>query len=276
MLRITSPQQPRYACRQLPNQEPVARRRQLRRWFRWLIAGLAGLSGIPFLLMISWRWIPPPTSAFMLNHQLERLLTDQSKAPPLHYAWTALEQISPQVLLAVIAAEDQRFPDHFGLDFRAIELAAAHNARSGRLRGASTITQQTAKNLFLWSGRSYVRKTIEAGLAVCLELLWGKRRILEVYVNIAEFGDGIYGIGAAAERYFSKPPARLTRQEAALIAAVLPSPGTLHPNRPSPYLKARAFWILRQMDRLGGRTLLERLGCFAYPIQPRVTQVNTR
>lgn len=182
-----------------------------------------------------------------------------NEVPPMQHTWTALDEISPNVLMAVIAAEDQRFFDHFGLDFKAMELALAHNARSAKIRGASTITQQTAKNLFLWSGRSYVRKGIEAGLAVCLELLWGKRRILEVYVNIAEFGDGLYGIHAAAKRYFNKPPARLTRQEAALIAAVLPSPRTLHPDFPSPYLKARAFWILRHMQNLGGRKLIERL-----------------
>ena len=242
----------------MPDQEPPARHVPPRRWYRWLVYGVAVLCGVPLILMLLLRWVPPPSSAFMLTRQVERFMPG-SKVPPLQYTWTALDRISPDLLLAVIAAEDQRFFEHHGFDFRAIELAVAHNARSGSIRGASTITQQTAKNLFLWSGRSYLRKGIEAGLAVCLELLWGKRRILEVYVNIAEFGDGIYGIGAAAERYFGKSPARLTRQEAALIAAVLPSPRTLHPDHPSPYLKARAFWILRHMQALGGRKLVERL-----------------
>ena len=259
MLRIPLPRQPRPHNRQWLENDPAPRRSPQHSRFRWLVYGMGGLCCGLVVLILLLRWIPPPTSAFMLTRQLERFLIDGRKTPPLHYEWTALAQMSPSVLLAVIAAEDQRFPDHFGLDFRAMELALAHNAQSAKIRGASTITQQTAKNLFLWSGRSYIRKAIEAGLAVCLELLWGKRRILEVYVNIAEFGDGIYGIGAAANRYFGKSPARLTRQEAALIAAVLPNPRVLHPDHPSPYVKARAFWILRHMLLLSERNVLKQL-----------------
>ena len=161
--------------------------------------------------------------------------------------------------MAVIAAEDQRFPDHFGFDLAAIHRALAHNARGRTVRGASTISQQTAKNLFLWSGRSYLRKGLEAGLTVLLETLWPKHRILEVYLNLAEFGDGVFGARAAAERIFHTSPDRLSRQQAALLASVLPDPGRLDAGRPSAHVRQKARWVRAQMDRLGGARLLDRL-----------------
>jgi monofunctional biosynthetic peptidoglycan transglycosylase len=170
-----------------------------------------------------------------------------------------MDRISPVMALAVIAAEDQRFPDHWGFDFNAIGRAFKYNNHSERMRGASTISQQVAKNLFLWSGRSYLRKGLEAGLTLGLEALWSKERILEVYLNIAEFGDGIYGVHAASGQFFGKTPDRLSRQEAALLASVLPSPRRLHADHPSPYLLARARWISNHMGKLGGVGLLNRL-----------------
>ena len=168
-----------------------------------------------------------------------------------------MDEISPWMGLAVIAAEDQKFPDHWGFDIAAIEKAVAHNERNeNRVRGASTLSQQTAKNLFLWDGRSYVRKGLEAGLTLGMEVVWTKRRILTVYLNIAEFGDGIFGVEEASQRYFHKPASRLTASEAALLAAVLPNPIRFKANAPSGYVRQRQQWILRQMRQLGGESFL--------------------
>ena len=170
-----------------------------------------------------------------------------------------MDKISPHMPVAVMASEDARFLKHHGFDFNAIESAAKNNARGGKVHGASTISQQTAKNLFLWSGRSYLRKGLEAGLTVLLETLWPKHRILEVYLNLAEFGDGVFGARAAAERIFHTSPDRLSRQQAALLASVLPDPGRLDAGRPSAHVRQKARWVRAQMDRLGGARLLDRL-----------------
>jgi monofunctional biosynthetic peptidoglycan transglycosylase len=166
------------------------------------------------------------------------------------YRWTPLERISPCLAAAVIAAEDQKFPRHFGFDLDSIRDAVAERER--RVRGASTISQQTVKNLYLWPGRSFVRKGIEAWFTVYLELLWPKARILEVYLNIAEFGPGIYGARAASLHFFGKEPAALTEEEAARLAAVLPSPKRLSPVPSSPRVLDRARWIRGQMRNAAG------------------------
>lgn len=241
-----------------PVRHGVVRRLAGSRPGRRFFAVLGIMLVTPVLVILSLRWIPPPGSAFMLIRQLERLLPG-SEVPPIHYTWVSRDRISPSMALAVIAAEDQRFPDHWGFDFTAISRAVEHNSHSGKTRGASTISQQTAKNLFLWGGRSYLRKGLEAALTLCLELLWPKERILEVYLNIAEFGDGIYGVHAAAARFYGKTPAQLSRHEAALLAGVLPSPRRLHADRPSRYLQSRAAWIVAHMGKLGGTRLLDQL-----------------
>lgn len=161
--------------------------------------------------------------------------------------------------LAVIAAEDQKFPQHWGFDWQQIKSAVKENKRRTHVRGASTITQQVAKNLFLWPGRSYVRKGLEAYFTVVLELLWSKQRILEVYLNIAEFSPGVFGVAAASARYFAKSAAGLNAHDAALLAAVLPNPRRLMLSRPSSYLHSRARWIRNQMDQLGGVNYLNTL-----------------
>ena len=166
-----------------------------------------------------------------------------------------LERISRELQLAVIAAEDQRFADHNGFDMDAISSALKHNQQSRRVRGASTLSQQTAKNLFMWSDRSLLRKGIEAWFTLLMELGWDKSRILEVYLNIVEFGPGIYGAEAAARHYFGKPAARLTRYEASLLAAALPNPWRYRVKPPSPYVQQRSAWIRRQMSQLGQVTL---------------------
>ena len=166
------------------------------------------------------------------------------------YRWVPMERIAPVAALAVVAGEDQTFPTHSGFDFASIETAIREGREGGRLRGASTISQQVAKNLFLWPGKSFVRKGIEAYFTVLIETIWPKRRILEVYLNIAEFGRGVFGIAAASEAFYKKTPDRLTRTQSALLAAALPNPRQLRIDRPSPYMRARAGWILNQMNQL--------------------------
>ena len=213
---------------------------------------LLALALAPIALLLPFRWVAPPVTAFMLEYRFGAMPTRG-----YDYHWTGRDRISPWLPLAVVAAEDQKFPDHFGFDLDSIHSAVA-SGRS-RPRGASTISQQTIKNLYLWPGRSLVRKGLEAWLTVYLELLWPKRRTLEVYVNVAEFGPGIYGAQAASLRYFGKAPADLTAHEAALLAAVLPNPERLSAARPSVFVRARAAWIELQMQRLGGPGYLSRL-----------------
>ncbi|EMK0363039.1 monofunctional biosynthetic peptidoglycan transglycosylase [Klebsiella aerogenes] len=201
--------------------------------------------------------LPVPFSAVMLERQVSAWFSGD-----FHYVahsdWVGMDEISPWMGLAVIAAEDQKFSDHWGFDVPAIEKALAHNERNeNRIRGASTLSQQTAKNLFLWDGRSWLRKGLEVGLTVGIETVWSKKRILTVYLNIAEFGDGIFGVEAAAQRYFHKPASRLTPAEAALLAAVLPNPIRFRADAPSGYVHSRQAWILRQMRQLGGEGFMQ-------------------
>lgn len=199
--------------------------------------------------VLCFRWIDPPASAFMIRQAAKNCLA--RKPMTIRHRWTDWDDIAPPMGLAVVAAEDQKFPLHRGFDFESIVDAQKENRTRRRQRGASTITQQVAKNLFLWPGRSWMRKGLEAYYAVLLELLWTKRRILEVYLNVAEFGENTYGVGAAARVFFKKTPAQLSRGECALLAAVLPNPRRFHPERPSRYVRERASWILQQMDNLG-------------------------
>ncbi|AWV25185.1 monofunctional biosynthetic peptidoglycan transglycosylase [Citrobacter sp. Cpo148] len=200
--------------------------------------------------------MPVPFSAVMVERQLGAWLSGDF-GYVAHSDWVSMDEISPWMGLAVIAAEDQKFPDHWGFDVTAIEKALAHNERNeNRIRGASTLSQQTAKNLFLWDGRSWVRKGLEAGLTLGMETVWSKKRILTVYLNIAEFGDGIFGVEAAAQRYFHKSASRLSLSEAALLAAVLPNPLRFKANAPSGYVRNRQAWIMRQMRQLGGESFM--------------------
>jgi monofunctional biosynthetic peptidoglycan transglycosylase len=175
-----------------------------------------------------------------------------------------LNRISPNLPLAVVASEDQKFPEHWGFDVESIEKAYALNQHSHRVRGASTISQQVAKNLFLWSGRSYFRKGLEAYFTVLIEGCWPKRRILEIYLNIAEFGHGTYGAEAPAQRFFRKSAARLSRGDAAVLAAVLPNPVRLSAAVPSRYVQQRRDWILGQMQALGGSEMLDEIDAYSH------------
>jgi monofunctional biosynthetic peptidoglycan transglycosylase len=228
---------------------------RLKRLLLRVILALAVFWGGGILL---FSFMPVPFSAVMVERQLGAWLTGNFSYVA-HSDWVSMDDISPWAALAVIAAEDQRFPDHWGLDFGAIEKALSHNERhENRIRGASTISQQTVKNLLLWDGKSWIRKGLEAGLTLTTEVVWTKRRILTVYLNIAEFGEGVFGVEEASQRYFRKPASKLTMSEAALLAAVLPNPVRFRADAPSGYVRSRQAWILRQMRQLGGEAFLER------------------
>jgi monofunctional biosynthetic peptidoglycan transglycosylase len=229
-----------------------------RRWVRWLFALPLLFVLVTTLQVAVLRFVDPPFTAFMAARQVEAWGAGEWNFR-LAYDWRDRDRISTHLPVAVIASEDQRFADHHGFDLEAIERARRSNARGGRVRGASTISQQLAKNLFLWSGRSWVRKGIEAWYTLLIEALWPKARILEVYVNVAEFGDGVYGAQAAARTYFGKDASQLGPAEAARLAAVLPSPRRYSAARPGPYVQRRTRAIQRQMRQIGGAGYLEGL-----------------
>jgi monofunctional glycosyltransferase len=242
--------------------------RRASRLFKWItVACLAGivLTALPVLLL---RVFHPATSAFMLRAQLEAHAGADARYRT-RYQWVDYAHIAPAAGLAVMASEDQQFPFHHGFDMKSIRAAEINNEEGGRLRGASTISQQLAKNLFLWPGKSYVRKALEAWFTVLLETLWPKERILETYLNIVQFGPGIYGVQAAAEEFFHSSAARLTPSEAALLAAVLPNPERLHADRPSRYVTERRDWILGQMRTLEGEDYLSLVAHGSPPPPPR-------
>jgi monofunctional biosynthetic peptidoglycan transglycosylase len=213
---------------------------------------------LSFAAVLLLRWWPPVTSAFMLEARLAALASGDFSFH-LRHTWVDRERIAPAAQLAVIAAEDQKFPFHHGFDFDSIQDAMREQEAGVRSRGASTLSQQTAKNLFLWGGHSYVRKALEAWFTVLLELCWPKTRILTVYLNSAQFGPDVFGVEAAAQTYFHKHATALTRAEAAQLAAVLPNPVRLHADRPSAYVTERREWILGQMRDLGEFSYLRNL-----------------
>jgi len=221
----------------------------------WVVGGFIAIT---FLMVLALRVIAPPTTAFILHGYWEAWQRHDN-GWHADYRFVSYDRISRHLKLAVIASEDQKFAFHPGFDFEAIDQAVRERERGKRLRGASTISQQVAKNLFLWPGPSYVRKGLEAYLTVLIELLWPKQRILEVYLNIAEFGPGIYGAGAAAARLFHTTPGNLDPSQSARLAAVLPNPKRLHAERPSAYVLRREAWIIEQMGALGGAGYIRSL-----------------
>jgi monofunctional biosynthetic peptidoglycan transglycosylase len=231
----------------------VARRRKgvLWRLGRGLLVALGAWIAVTLAVVLALRWVHPPVTAFMLEDRV-RAFVGGDASYHFRYEWRDWEQVSKNAALAVVAAEDQQFPSHYGFDFAQIDRALQDRERGRRVRGASTISQQVAKNLFLWPAQSWFRKGLEAGLTVLIEFAWPKQRILEVYLNVAEFGRGTFGVQAAARRFFGKDASRLSRQESALLAAVLPAPKRYRADAPSSYVRQRQGWILRQMQALGG------------------------
>ncbi len=208
--------------------------------------------------VLLFKWVNPPATSIMIQRKIEAFVS-WNERQMIAQEWFSYDDISKQMAIAVIAAEDQNFPFHFGFDFEQIEKAIEQYERGRKLRGASTITQQVAKNLFLWEGRSFIRKGLEAYFTVLIELLWSKERILEVYLNIIEMGDMIFGVGAASQIYFKKHPSKLTRSQAALLTATIPNPKRFSARRPSGYVLRRQSWILGQMNSLGGVEYLKNL-----------------
>ena len=221
-----------------------------RRFLRHVTTALVIVMLVSIALTIPWRWFTPPTTAFILQDRFHH-------KGRIHQRWVPLDEISPALPIAVVAAEDQKFPLHHGFDFQSLSEALQEDRR--HRRGASTISQQLAKNLYLWPGRSLLRKAFEAYFTVLIEFTWPKRRILEVYLNVVEFGPNVYGVDAASRLFFGKPPSRITSQEAALLAAVLPSPKRMSALHPSEYVRKRASEIEAAVRALGGPGYLARL-----------------
>ncbi|MGL5361071.1 MAG: monofunctional biosynthetic peptidoglycan transglycosylase, partial [Shewanella sp.] len=249
---------PLYAMRDHANPRPQGRGgrprsviARLKRWGLMLLKIFCVLWLSSIVLVVSLGFIDPP----MWTWRIERALFPPAKMTHIRHQWVDISKISKELQLAVIAAEDQKFAEHRGFDLAAISSALKYNQRSNKVRGASTLSQQTAKNLFMWSSRSFIRKGIEAWFTLLMELFWDKTRILEVYLNIVEFGPGIYGAEAAAQHYFGHPAAKLTRVEASLLAAALPNPWRYKVAPASPYVERRGQWIRKQMRQLGEVTL---------------------
>ncbi len=223
-----------------------------------------------FLASVAWvlvyRWVTPPATWLMLDRRAHAPVGlgyhgIQEDDRRIRYYFRGLDEVSAQVPLALIAAEDQRFLLHHGFDGNALWRAAQYNFSGGKkLRGGSTISQQVAKNVFLWQGRSYVRKAAEAYFTVLIELLWSKRRIMEMYLSVAEMGDCTFGVEAASQRYFRKSADQLTASEAALLAGVLPNPLRFRASNPGPQARAKQRRVLRNMRRLGGTAYVRELG----------------
>ncbi len=207
--------------------------------------------------LVIFRWVPVPTSAVMLQQDVLAIFSKET--PFVRHDWVSLEAIPRHMQLAVIASEDQRFAEHWGVDVQATEEAIQNELKGRGKGGGSTITQQLAKNLFLWQGRSYVRKGLEWGIASLMEVFWSKDRILEVYLNTAQFGKADYGVGAAAQNLLNKPVTKLSPTDAALLAAVLPNPERFNVSKPSAYVRMRQSRILRQMRQIGGASYLQKL-----------------
>lgn len=229
----------------------------LRALLRRFTKSLLWLAALSVLLVLVLRWVPPPFTALMVERKIESWTSGQSI--DLQRAWRPWKELPDDLKMAVIAAEDQKFADHWGFDIAAIRAAFAHNERGGSLRGASTLSQQVAKNLFLWSGRSWVRKGFETWFTGWIELLWPKQRILEVYLNSVEWGNGVFGAQAAAQHHFGISAAHLSAAQASQLAAVLPNPREWNAGRPGPHVRQRAGWIRQQIRQLGGSHYLNGL-----------------
>jgi monofunctional biosynthetic peptidoglycan transglycosylase len=220
------------------------------RFLRYVTTTLGIAMLVSITLTLPWRWLTPPTTAFILQDRFHH----KSR---IYQRWVPFDEISPALPIAVVAAEDQKFPHHHGFDFQSLSEALQEGRR--HRRGASTISQQLAKNLYLWPGRSVIRKALEAYFTVLIEFTWPKRRILEVYLNVVEFGPRVYGVDAASRFFFGKQPSRITSQEAALLAAVLPSPKRMSVLRPSEYVRKRVSEIEEAVRVLGGPEYLAGL-----------------
>jgi len=220
--------------------------------FKWIFKAAVAFVVLSVFSVIVFRWVPVPFTPLMLIRNMEQW--SKGEKAPFEHDWVSIDKISPNLGKAVIVSEDQKFMGHFGFDIEAMEKAYEKNKNRKRIKGGSTISQQTAKNVFLWPQRSYVRKGFEVYFTFLIEVFWSKERILEVYLNSIEMGKGIYGAEAAAQHWFRKPAAKLNSYEAASIAAILPNPRKYRANSSSGYIERRKNWILRQMNYYGPLT----------------------
>lgn len=218
---------------------------------KWLVRSIVYFFGVTIGLVLIFRFVPVPVTLTMLGQWIS--------GGELHYSWRSIDEINPNMAVAVVAAEDQLFPEHNGFDVESIKKALKNNKAGKKVRGGSTISQQTAKNVFLWQRQSWFRKGLETYFTFLIELFWGKKRILEVYLNVAEFGPQVFGAQAAAEQYFKTNAAKLSRGQAARLAAVLPSPRKWKAANPGPYVIRRTAHIERQIRALGGESYLKDL-----------------
>lgn len=228
-----------------------------RKVLRTALITVFALLTLSIFLVLSLRWLNPPASALMIEQHIAAILT--GKQYNSKRTWVAWPILPDNLKMAVIAAEDQQFPNHYGFDLAAIRAALAHNTNRENIRGASTISQQVAKNTFLWSSRSWSRKALEAWFTLWIEVFWSKERILEVYLNSAEWGPGIFGVQAAAQYHFNTSAAQLSDQQAYLLAAILPSPLKRSARQPNAATTQRSNWIARQVLQLGGGHYLKKL-----------------
>jgi monofunctional biosynthetic peptidoglycan transglycosylase len=225
----------------------------LRKVFIFLTKLFLILFGLSIVSVVLFRFLPIPFTPLMIIRMYEQV-ADDKKEFRFKKDWVSFDEISPYLPLAVISSEDQLFLDHNGFDIKAIEKAMEYNKKKKgkRIKGASTISQQTAKNVFLWPSRTYLRKGLEVYITLLIELFWSKKRIMEVYLNCIEMGDGIYGAQAASQFYFKKDAKKLNKSEAALIAAILPNPEKRNAAKPTRYISGRKTWIMGQMNNLEG------------------------
>lgn len=229
----------------------------IRAMIRRLLQVVSALVLLSIALVVIFRWVPPPGTALMVEQTVDAWL--EGRQPQLQRHWRPWAELPDTLKVAVIAAEDQKFAEHWGFDFDAIQDALAHNQRGGSLRGASTLSQQVAKNVFLWSGRNWVRKGLEAWFTALIEVFWPKQRILEVYLNSVEWGTGVFGAEAAARHHFGIGARQLSARQASLLAATLPNPLRWSAGQPTRYIEQRARWIRQQSGQLGGSDYLQRL-----------------
>lgn len=236
-------------------------KRTLRRsasWLWWWVwRGVFLFVVVSVSLVMLFRVVPPPGSMVMVERKIQSWV--HSEPIQLQREWRNWSQLADSAKVAVMAAEDQRFPHHHGFDITELRRALQTSMEGGRLRGASTISQQTAKNVFLWTGRSWARKGLEAWFTVLIELIWGKKRILEVYLNVAEWDAGVFGLEAAAQHYFGVSASALDDRQASLLAAILPSPLTRSASRPGSQVEQRSQWVRQQMRNLGGAGYLQHI-----------------
>ncbi|MFT4544199.1 MAG: monofunctional biosynthetic peptidoglycan transglycosylase [Bacteroidia bacterium] len=231
--------------------KPRTKRPWYTRLVRLLFQIVFGLFLLSFAIVVLYRFVPVPVTILQLTRCVEQFEND--KPIRLKKDWVSLAEISNKLQLAVVCAEDQKFLNHNGFDVEAIEKAIEHNRKGKRVRGASTISQQTAKNVFLWQGRTWVRKGLEVYFTGLIELIWSKQRIIEVYLNVIEMGDGVYGAEMASQIYFKKSVSELTTAEAALLASILPNPRIYSATNPSSFIRGRQAWTMTQMINWGSK-----------------------